>query len=106
MDELNHVALRDHYLPTTYTSPTCLKLPDNMTAHNEIKLSTIQNLPYFLRLNTKNPYDILNEFLAIWSAIKLIGFTEDTIRMHFFPFSLKERAKHWFHSLAPNSIAS
>jgi hypothetical protein len=24
--------------------------------------------------------------------------------MHLFPFSLKERAKHWFHSLAPNSI--
>jgi hypothetical protein len=26
--------------------------------------------------------------------------------MHLFHFSLKERAKHWFHSLAPNSIAS
>jgi hypothetical protein len=26
--------------------------------------------------------------------------------MHLFPLSLKERAKHWFNSLAPNSIAS
>jgi hypothetical protein len=26
--------------------------------------------------------------------------------MRLFPFSLKERAKHWFHSLAPNSISS
>jgi hypothetical protein len=26
--------------------------------------------------------------------------------MRLFPFSLKERAKHWFHSLAPNSITS
>jgi len=26
--------------------------------------------------------------------------------MRLFPFSLKERAKHWFHSLAPNSVTS
>jgi len=26
--------------------------------------------------------------------------------MRLFPFSLKEKAKHWFHSLAPNSITS
>jgi hypothetical protein len=26
--------------------------------------------------------------------------------MRLFPFSLKERVKHWFHSLAPNSITS
>jgi hypothetical protein len=26
--------------------------------------------------------------------------------MRLFPFSLKGRAKHWFHSLAPNSITS
>jgi hypothetical protein len=26
--------------------------------------------------------------------------------MRLFPFSLKEKTKHWFHSLAPNSIIS
>ena len=29
----DHVALRDHYLPTTHTSLTCLRLPDNMATH-------------------------------------------------------------------------
>jgi hypothetical protein len=92
------IALRDHYLPTTFTSPLCLRLPDITVAHYEIKPSTIQSLPSFLGLSTKDPYDFLNEFLAICSAIKLTRFTEDALRMHLFPFSLKERVKHWFNS--------
>jgi hypothetical protein len=35
-----------------------------------------------------------------------MGFIVDELRMRLFPFSLKERVKHWFHSLAPNSITS
>jgi len=75
-------------------------------AHYEIKPGTIQSLPSFLGFSTENPYDFLGEFLAICSTINLSGFTEDGLRMRLFPFSLKERAKHWFHSLAPNSITS
>jgi hypothetical protein len=33
MGDDNPMALRDHYLPTTYTSPTCLRLPDVTAAH-------------------------------------------------------------------------
>ena len=51
--EVNHMALRDHYLPTTYITPSCLKLPDVTAAHYEIKPSTIQSLPSFLGLSTK-----------------------------------------------------
>jgi hypothetical protein len=76
------MALRDHYLPTTYTSLTCLRLPDVTTAHHEIKPSTIQSLG----LSIENSYDFLGEFLAICSTIKLSGFTKDTLRMHLFPF--------------------
>ena len=68
MDELNHVALRDHYLPTTYTYLTCLRLPDITAAHYEIKPSIIQIYHLFLDLAIKNPYDFLNEFLAICST--------------------------------------
>jgi hypothetical protein len=100
------IVLRDPYLPTTYASPTCLRLLDVTAAHYEIKPSTVQSLPYFLGPSTKNPYDFLGEFLAICSTIKLSGFTEDALRMHLFPFSLEKRAKHWFHSLVPNSITS
>jgi hypothetical protein len=106
MGDNNPLALRDHYLLTTYTSPTFLRLPDVTAAHYEIKPSTIQSLPSFLGLSTENPYDFLDEFLAICSTIKLSGFTKDALQIRLFPFSLKERAKHWFHSLAPSSITS
>jgi hypothetical protein len=77
MGEVNHMALRDHYLHTIYTSPTCLRLPDIMAAHYEIKPSIIQSLPSFLGFSNENPYDFLNEFLAICSTIKLM----DSLRM-------------------------
>jgi hypothetical protein len=35
----NPMALQDHYLPTTYTSPTCLRLPDVTTAHYRLSLA-------------------------------------------------------------------
>ena len=37
----NHVALQDHYIPPTYTTPSCLRLPNIMTTDYEIKPSTI-----------------------------------------------------------------
>jgi hypothetical protein len=100
------IALRDHCLATTSTSSSCPRLSDITVIHYEIKPNTIQSLPSFLGLSTKNLYDFLGEFLAICFAIKLIGFIEDAQRMRLFPFSIKKRAEHWFHSLTPNSITS
>ena len=100
----NHVALQDHYIPPTYTTLSCLRLPDVTTTHYEIKPSTIQSLPTFLGLTHENPYDFLNEFQTICSTTQLIGFTEDALKMRLFIFALKDRAKHWFLSLEPDSI--
>jgi hypothetical protein len=41
MGEANHVALQDHYIPPTYTTPSCLRLPNVTATHYEIKPSTI-----------------------------------------------------------------
>jgi hypothetical protein len=94
------------FITYQYTSSTCLRLPDITAAQCEIEPSTIQSLPSFIGHSTENPYDFLSEFLAICYTINLFGFTEDALRMHLFPFSLKKRVKHMFHSLAPNSITS
>jgi hypothetical protein len=58
-----HVALQDHYIPPTYATPSCLRLPNIMATHYEIKPSTIQSLPTFLGLTHENPYDFLSKFL-------------------------------------------
>jgi hypothetical protein len=60
----------------------------------------------FLGFPHENPYDFLSEFQSICSTIQLTGFTEDALKMRLFVFALKERAKHWFQSLEPNSITS
>jgi hypothetical protein len=41
MAEANHVALQDHYIPPTYTTPSCIRLLDIIATHYEIKSSTI-----------------------------------------------------------------
>jgi hypothetical protein len=100
------ILLRDHYLPSTYTSPSCLQLPNVTMANHEIKYSIIQMLPSFYGLNKEDPYQHIEEFLEICSTIKLQGFSKDALRMRLFPFSLKHKAKHWLKSLEPNSVTS
>jgi hypothetical protein len=76
-----HVALQDHYIPPTYTAPSCLRLPKITATHYEIKPSTIQSLPTFLGFTHENPYDFLSKFQTICSTIQLTGFTEDALKM-------------------------
>ena len=96
MAKVPHVALQDHYIPPTYTTPSCLRLSDITATHYEIKPSSIQSLPTFLRLAHENPYNFFSEFQTIYSTIQLTRFTEDALKMPLFIFALKDRAKHWF----------
>jgi hypothetical protein len=105
-EEERLVLLRDHYLLSTYTSPSCLQLPNVTVANYEIKSSIIQMLPSFYGLNDEDPYKYLDEFLEICSTIKLHGFSEDALRMRLFPFSLMDKAKHWIKSLEANIVTS
>ena len=101
-----YVTLQDPYIPPIYTTPSCLRLPDITATHYEIKPNTIQSLPTFLGLTHENPYEFLSEFQTICSTIQLTGFIEDTLKMRLFIFALKDRAKHLFQSLEPDSITS
>jgi hypothetical protein len=89
----NHIALQDHYIPPTYITHSCLRLPDITATHYEIKPSTIQSLPTFLGLTHENPYDFLNEFQTICSTIQFTGFTKDTLKMHLFIFAFKRQSQ-------------
>ena len=41
-------------------------------------------------------------FLEICDTIKINGVSDDAIRLRLFPFSLKDKAKVWLNSKAPN----
>jgi hypothetical protein len=77
-----------------------------MVTNYEIKSSIIQMLSSFYGLNNEDPYKHIDEFLEIYSTIKLQGFSKDALRMLLFPFSLKDKAKHWLKSLEPNNVTS
>ncbi|MDF3573434.1 retrotransposon gag family protein, partial [Enterobacter cloacae] len=67
----------------------------------EIKHATIQMLPTFYSLERENPYDHLHEFLGICSTIRIQGFLPESLKLFLFPFSLKDKAKHWISTLQP-----
>jgi hypothetical protein len=76
--------LRDHYVPSTYTSPSCLQLPNVTAVHYEIKSSIIRMLPSFFGLNNEDPYKHHDEFLEICTTIKMQNFSEDALKMRLF----------------------
>ena len=61
-------------------------------------------LPVYQGVNFENPYSFMRDFEDVCSAFLSTGSSLHIICMVLFPFSMKEKAKIWFHSLAPNSI--
>ena len=98
--------LREYFTPSTYTSPSCIRLPTVAAAQYEIRSSVIQMLPSFYGLRNENPYKHLDEFLEICSTVKFQNFSDDALRLRLFPFSLKDDAKNWLNSLEGNTITT
>ena len=64
----------------------------------------IRLLPVYHGVESENPYSFMRDFEDVCSAFLSIGSPLHIICLVLFPFALKEKAKIWFHSLAPNSI--
>ena len=86
--------MKEYFIPSTYNPSTCIHLPDIPASHYEIKSTTIQMLPSFYGNTNKDPYKHLDEFLEIYSTMKIQNFTDDALRLTLFPFSLKDKAKY------------
>ena len=48
----------------------------------------------------------VNDFLEICATCKFQNFTDNSVRLRLFPFSLKDKAKAWLNSLSLGSITS
>ncbi|MBE2321393.1 retrotransposon gag domain-containing protein, partial [Solirubrobacter sp. CPCC 204708] len=64
----------------------------------------IRLLPEYQGFDSENPYSHMRDFEDVCSAFLSTGSPLHIICLVLFPFSLKENAKRWFHSLTPNSI--
>ena len=48
----------------------------------------------------------LSVFLGVCDTLKINGASTDAIRLRLFPFSLRDKARAWLHSLPPGSIST
>ena len=60
----------------------------------------------FHGLPSENPNAHLTSFIKFCDTVKYNGATEEALRLHLFPLSLYDRAKHWLTSQPPDSITS
>jgi len=91
--------MKEYFTPSTYTTTSCIRITNTNANHYEIKSSVIKLLPSFYGLNKKDPYKHLDEFLEVYSTIKIQNFSDDALRLTLFPFSLKDKAKYWLGTL-------
>lgn len=77
-----------------------------MWAPFRIKSSTLSILQPFHGLPNQSSYDHLMEFEQAWITVKLNGLPEDGLKLHLFPFTLKDSARWWLSMLTPRSFHS
>ena len=98
--------MRDYSVPLQFNAPSCIVLPLTTAAHFELKPGVIQLLPTFYGLEKEDPYHHVKEFLDICATFRFQNFSEESIKLRLFPFSLKDKAKAWLNSLEVGSITS
>ncbi|XP_017249852.1 uncharacterized protein LOC108220559 [Daucus carota subsp. sativus] len=73
----------------------------------EIKPGTIQmvqNSVQFGGLPNEDPNMHIRNFIEICDTFKFNGVPDEAVKLRLFPFSLRDKAKGWLHSLPPNSV--
>jgi len=89
--------------PIRTSAPSCIVFSPN-ASHFNFKSSIIQLLPSFHGLDLENPYLHLREFEEVYNTYNDLNCTMNTIRLKFFPFSLKDKVKTWLQNLMSGSI--
>ena len=95
--------LREILKPQRTTTNSCIFRSEEA---NEflMKSKMIRLLHVYQGVQYENPYSFMRDFENVCSAFLSTGSPLHIICLVLFPFSLKEKAKIWFHSIPPNSI--
>jgi hypothetical protein len=99
-------SLQDLFAPVMTSSHSCIMPPPTNATHFDLKPHVIQLLPSFHGLDNENPYGHVKKFKDMCATFKFQNFSEESIHLRLFPFSLQDRAREWLDSNKPESITS
>ncbi|XP_038976409.1 uncharacterized protein LOC113461320 [Phoenix dactylifera] len=107
-DNQNKRLLSDYAVPNVNGAQPSIVRPTVNANNFEIKPGLIQMVQQeqFGGGPSEDPHAHLANFLEICDTIKMNGVSDDAIRLRLFPFSLKDKAKAWLNSKAPNSFTT
>ena len=95
--------LQEYLYPPRIATPFCIMFPSNVR-HQDFKPGMIQLLPSFHGLDRESPYVHIREFEEVVATFQGRPDILNTVKLRFFPFSLKDYANVWLYSLRPKSI--
>jgi hypothetical protein len=98
-------SLRELFTPVETSSHSCIVLPPTNATHFNLKPHIIQLLPSFHGLAHESPYGHVKT-KDICAMFKFQNFSEESVDLRLFPFSLQGRARAWLDSNTPRSITS
>ncbi|KAK1402848.1 hypothetical protein POM88_002453 [Heracleum sosnowskyi] len=102
-------ALKDYSQPKINDIQSSIVRPAIAANTFEIKPGTIQmvqNSVQFGGAPTEDPNMHISNFIEICDTFKFNGVSEDAVKLRLFPFSLRDKAKGWLHSLPAGSITT
>ena len=105
----NQRALRDYATPRINELQSSITRPAIAANSFEIKPGTIQmvqNSVQFGGMANDDPNEHLMSFIEICETFKFNGVSDDAVRLRLFPFTLRDKARSWLHSLPPGSITT
>ena len=99
--------IRDYGHLSAVTLPL-IRRPAIQANNFELKSITLQLLQgiQFHGLAHEDPNAHILNFLEVCDTVKYNGVSDDAIRLRLFPFSLKDKTKHWLLLEPPDSITS
>ena len=97
--------MKEFARPIIGTATSCIRL-EEAARNYELKNIHYSMLPSFYGIPNEDPLNFIRDFYSTIQTFPLQGLTEDQLRMRCFPYTLKDKAKAWYMTLAPNSLTT
>ncbi|RWR76168.1 hypothetical protein CKAN_00459100 [Cinnamomum micranthum f. kanehirae] len=98
--------MKESYIPMHTNQPSTIIYPPNTAGNFNLTPQLLNMVPNYHGLHNEDPYLHIKDFFELCAMQQIQGVTLEGIRLHLFPFSLKDKAKIWLNSLDAGPITS